>query len=229
MKLGIMQPYFMPYLGYWQLINEVDEYVIYDDVNYIKKGWINRNNILVNGEKKLFTISLHEASQNKKINEIDIVDDFVKISKTITMAYSKAPYYNEVSKLLESIFLFPDKNLALFIANSIRLVCKYLNIKTKLIISSDLNKDNLLKGQDKILQICERLHAQTYINAIGGIDLYDRKIFKEHNIELRFLKPSIIEYNQFENEFVGGLSMIDVLMFNEPKKIKQMLSKYELL
>lgn len=97
MKIGIMQPYFMPYIGYWQLIKEVDLYVIFDDVNYIKKGWINRNNILVHDKRHLFTISLQGASQNKLINEIAVSDDFIKFKKTISMAYSKAPYYKQVS------------------------------------------------------------------------------------------------------------------------------------
>ena len=104
MTIGIMQPYFMPYIGYWQLLASVDIYVIYDDVNYIKKGWINRNNILVNNDKQLFTISLNGASQNKLINEITIADDFTKLRKTITMAYHKAPYYNNIMNLLDDIF-----------------------------------------------------------------------------------------------------------------------------
>ena len=100
MKLGIMQPYFVPYIGYWQLMNAVDKYVIYDDVNFIKRGWINRNNILVNGKAQLFTISLNRASQNRLINEIEIGDDFQNFLRTIEMAYKKAPYFDEVYNIL---------------------------------------------------------------------------------------------------------------------------------
>lgn len=168
MKLGIMQPYFLPYIGYFQLIKAVDKYVIYDDVNYIKKGWINRNNILCNGQAHLFSISLRGASQNKLINEIEISDDFSKFRKMIELSYRKAPYFEEVFKLLNSIIDYPNKNLSLFLANSIKEICKYLSIDTEIIFSSEIEKNNDLKGQEKILEICKILQAKTYINAIGG-------------------------------------------------------------
>ena len=229
MTLGIMQPYFMPYIGYWQLLAAVDTYVIYDDVNYIKKGWINRNNILVNNDKQMFTISLNGASQNKLINEITIADDFTKLRKTITMAYHKAPYYDKVMTLLDKIFSYQSSNLADFIANSIELVCQYLDIQTKIIMSSDIEKDNSLKGQDKILEICKLLNADTYYNAIGGQELYDKSVFEKENIKLCFLKSDIPEYSQYKNAFVPGLSIIDVLMFNSPIEVKQMLTNYKLI
>ena len=229
MTLGIMQPYFMPYIGYWQLMAAVDTYVIYDDVNYIKKGWINRNNILVNNDKQMFTIALNGASQNKLINEITIADDFTKLRKTIHMAYHKAPYYNDVMALLDKIFSYQSSNLADFIANSIELVCQYLDIQTKIIMSSDIEKDNSLKGQDKILEICKLLNADTYYNAIGGQELYDKSVFEKENIKLCFLKSDIPEYSQYKNAFVPGLSIIDVLMFNNPIQVKQMLTNYTLV
>lgn len=229
MTLGIMQPYFMPYIGYWQLMAAVDTYVIYDDVNYIKKGWINRNNILLNNDKQMFTISLNGASQNKLINEITIADDFTKLCKTIHMAYHKAPYYNDVIALLDKIFSYQSSNLADFIANSIELVCQYLDIQTKIIMSSDIEKDNSLKGQDKILEICKLLNADTYYNAIGGQELYDKSVFEKENIKLCFLKSDIPEYSQYNNDFVPGLSIIDVLMFNNPMQVNKMLIDYTLV
>ena len=229
MTLGIMQPYFMPYIGYWQLMAAVDTYVVYDDVNYIKKGWINRNNILVNNDKQMFTISLNGASQNKLINEITIADDFTKLRKTIHMAYHKAPYYNDVMALLDKIFSYQSSNLADFIANSIELVCQYLDIQTKIIMSSDIEKDNSLKGQDKILEICKLLNADTYYNAIGGQELYDKSVFEKENIKLCFLKSDIPEYSQYKNAFVPGLSIIDVLMFNNPMQVNKMLIDYTLV
>ena len=110
MKLAIMQPYFMPYIGYWQLMNAVDTYVVYDDVNYINRGWINRNNILISGSSYMFTIMLKKASQNKLINEIEILDDFSKLKKQIEFAYKKAPYYDRIIVLLNKIFDYPNKN-----------------------------------------------------------------------------------------------------------------------
>lgn len=229
MKLGIMQPYFMPYIGYWQLINAVDKYVIFDDVNFIKRGWVNRNNILINGEKNMFSISLKDASQNKYFNEIYVCDDFVKFRKTLVSAYSKAPYFKEIIKLMDSIFVYEDKLLSRFIGNSIKIVLDYLGVSTELIYSSDIVKNNDLKGQEKILNICNILGASQYYNAIGGQDLYSKNIFTMNNISLSFLEPHLLEYKQFGNDFISGLSMIDVLMFNSKDDINLMLNKYNLV
>ena len=223
MKVGIMQPYFMPYIGYWQLIKAVDKYVVYDDVNYIKKGWINRNNILVNGNAKLFSISLKEASQNKLINEIEISDDFNKFLKTLYFCYSKAPHYKAVDELMQKICAYPNKNLGDFLYNSISEVCNYLGIETEIILSSSIEKDNSLKGQDKILHICKNLGATEYYNAIGGKELYDDKSFAANNIKLSFLRTEFQEYPQLGSPFVKGLSMIDVLMFNSVAEVNRHL------
>lgn len=224
-----MQPYLFPYIGYFQLINAVDTFVIYDDVNYINRGWINRNNILINNEKKLFTISLKEASQNKLINEIEICDDFQKFLKTLRLNYSKAPFLDDVYPLIEKITSFENKRLSDFTLNSLIEIILYLNIKKEFILSSNLLKKNFLKGQDKIINICETLNATTYVNAIGGNELYNKDIFLKHNIKLLFIKTELISYKQFNNEFVPWLSIIDLLMFNSKEKIKSMLNQYELI
>lgn len=219
----------MPYLGYWQLMDAVDKYVIFDDVNYINRGWINRNNILVNGQAHLFSISLHEASQNKLINEIEISDDFQKIRKTIEMSYKKAPFYAETMALLDEVFHYEDKNLARFISHSFDVVAQYLEIDCEFVFSSDIEKDGNLRASNKILDICKRLGANRYINAIGGQNLYDRDIFAENSIELNFLKPDLLPYKQQKNDFVPGLSMIDVLMFNTKEQIQELLKAYTLI
>lgn len=229
MKLGIMQPYFMPYIGYWQLMAAVDTYVVYDDVNYIKGGWVARNNILLNGQKHMFTVTLNGASPNKLFNEITIKDDFKKFSRLIESAYRKAPYYNDVVNLLERIYNYEDKSLGAFMMNSFQVVLDYLGIKTQLLLSSSLNKDNNLRGKDKVKSICRLLDADTYYNAIGGQELYEKDDFKNSGIELFFLKSEISQYTQFNNEFLSGLSMIDVLMFNKPEEINNMLNSYQLV
>lgn len=228
-KLAIMQPYLFPYLGYFQVMNAVDEYVIYDDVNFIKGGWINRNSLLVNGKPTLFSAALTQASPHKLINEITIQDDFKKILKTISLAYGRAPYYEPVYELVSRICNFQDKNLAAFITNSFREIAAYLDIATKLIVSSTLDKDNSLRAQDKVIHICERLQATTYINAIGGVELYDKTAFTEHGIELYFLKTNVVTYEQYGKDFVPNLSIIDVLMFNSKESIRQMLEEYVLV
>lgn len=230
-KIAIMQPYFFPYLAYWQAINAVDEYIVYDDVAYIKGGWINRNNILLNGQAHLITLPLMASSSYKNINEIQITDNKVvlsKLLKTIFMAYSKAPYFNEIMPIIEDL-ISGFTNIARLNFYSIKKICEYLDINTKIILSSDLNKDNSLHAQDKVIHINKLLGANVYINAIGGQELYDSEEFKKNGIELKFIKMGKIQYKQFKNEFVPNLSIIDVMMFNSPEKIHDMLDDYELL
>ena len=229
MRLGIMQPYFFPYLGYWQLLANVDKYVVYDDVTYIKSGWINRNNFLINGQKHLLTMQLEKASSYTLIKDIAIKDDFVKFLKTIEMGYKKAPFFEDVFSLLKEICQYPDRLLGLFLFNSHIKICDYLGIDTKLILSSSFEKNTELKGKDKVISICKQLGADEYINAIGGQELYDKKEFAENGIRLNFLKANLREYKQFKNEFVAGLSIIDIMMFNSKEEIKEMLNDFELV
>ncbi|NLY76517.1 MAG: WbqC family protein [Tissierellia bacterium] len=232
MKVGIMQPYFFPYIGYWQLINAVDKYIIYDDVNYIKRGWVNRNRILVNGQARLINLKIHKASQNILINETKILIDPIynkKLLKTIEHSYKKAPYYNEIFPIIERIILQEDENLARYLEFSIKEICKYLCIDTEIIISSSLNKNNHLKGQEKIIEICKILGADEYYNPIGGKELYSYEDFLNEGIKLNFLQTRTVNYKQFDNDFVPNLSIIDVMMFNSVDEIKKMLHDYEIL
>ncbi len=232
MKLGIMQPYFFPYIGYWQLMNAVDKYVIYDDVNFIKGGWINRNRILLNGEGKYFNLPMQGASSNKKINKVGVNNDEPLINKNLRIieaCYKKAPYYNEVYPILVRILKCGETNLATFIKYSFDEICQYLGINTELIMSSNLNKDNSLKAQEKVIHICEKLGANEYYNAIGGQELYSYDDFLEHNIQLNFLKTGNIVYHQYGDNFVPNLSIIDVMMFNSREEIRKMLNDYQLI
>ena len=166
MKLGIMQPYFFPYIGYWQLINAVEKYVICDDVNFIKGGWINRNRILVNGENKFINLRMHNASQNKLINQIEVLGNSVynrKLLKTLEIYYKKAPHYKDVFPIIESIIKLDEKNLARYLELSIRRICEYLSISTDFIISSTITKNKDLRCQDKIIEICKILGADEHI------------------------------------------------------------------
>ena len=229
MRLGIMQPYFLPYLGYWQLLANVDKYVVYDDVTYIKGGWINRNNFLINGQKNLLTMRLEKASSYTLIKDIAIKDDFVKFLKTIEMGYKKAPFFEDIFRLLKDICQCPDKKLGQFLFNSHIKICEYLGIDTELILSSSFEKHTELKGKDKVISICKQLGADEYINAIGGQELYDKKEFAENGIRLNFLQANLREYRQLKNEFVAGLSIIDIMMFNSKEEIKEMLNDFKLV
>lgn len=230
MKMGIMQPYLFPYIGYWQLINAVDEFVVFDDVNYIKKGWINRNNILFNKQKKMITLPVEKSSQNKLINELYIVEskknEFLGL---ISNAYSKAPFFETVFPLLSEIIAYKENNLSLYITNSIKMICKYIDIQTSFSVSSEIEKDNKLKGEEKIIEICKKKDSTHYINLIGGQNLYKNENFIENNIELKFIKSFDVKYKQFNNEFEPNLSIIDIMMFNSSDEIKELLNKYELI
>ena len=229
MTLAIMQPYLFPYTGYWQLINAVDTFVIFDDVNFIKKGYINRNSILLNGKPHIFTLELIGASQNKLINEIEIGGNSRKILKTIEMSYKKSPYFHIVFPIIKDILDNKEKNLAKFIGYSLEKISNYLEMDTKFIYSSDIRKNNSLKAQDKILEIASLLKSTDYINAIDGQKFYDKERFSQENIQLNFLDTEITEYKQFENEFESHLSIVDILMFNSIEDIKNILSKFKLI
>lgn len=229
MNLAVMQPYLFPYIGYWQLIHSVDTFVIYDDVNFIKRGYINRNNIFQNGNSHLITLELIASSQNKRINEISIGNNANKLLKTIRQNYSKAPFFQDVFPMLEEILNNEQKELSKFLGSSLVKISEYLNIDTKFLYSSDIKNDKTLKAQDRLIEMSKTLNATGYINSIGGIELYDKTVFSQNNINLSFLKTGKISYKQFNNEFIPNLSIIDVLMFNSKDNIKNMLIQFELI
>lgn len=230
MKLAIMQPYFMPYIGYFQLINAVDVFVVYDNIQFTKKGWFHRNRILVNGKDKMFSVPLKKDSDYLDVAQRELADSFEneskKIIRKIQDSYRKAPYYKEVMPLVEECFQRGSGNLFDFIHTSLKLLTQFLQIDTKIIISSSIDIDHTLKSQDKVLAICKKLNADIYINAIGGQDLYVAEAFRTKGIELRFTKTKPVKYKQFDNEFVLSLSIIDVMMFNSKENIKNYLDCY---
>ena len=227
-----MQPYFFPYIGYWQLINAVDKYVIFDDVNFIKRGWIHKNRILVNGQPCDFILPLIGVSQEKKINEVNVNQDEKLLQKnllTIERAYKKAPYYNEVYPLIEKILKNKETNVAKYLEYLTKEVCNYLDINTEIIMSSSIDHDDSLRGQDKIIDICQKLNATEYYNAFGGQDLYDYDKFEKLGMKLAFVHARNVEYKQFKNEFQPFLSIIDVMMFNSKDEVKKMLNEFDLI
>jgi hypothetical protein len=233
MTVGIMQPYFMPYIGYFQLINSVDEFVIYDNIQYTKKGFINRNRILSNGKERVISLPLKRNSDYLDIVERELSDswekDKNKILNTVKSSYNKSPYFEESYDLISKCVNNPEVNLFKFIYDSIILINKYLDIKTKISISSTIDIDHTLKSQNKVLAICKERNASQYINSIGGVKLYDKETFEQNNIKLNFIKSNLIQYNQFSNEFMPWLSIIDVLMFNSKEQINKYLTEYTLI
>jgi hypothetical protein len=234
MKVGGMQPYFLPYIGYWQLINSVDKFLVYDKMQFMKHGWINRNRILLNRKAFFITIPLKSDSYSLNISERLISNQYFdkdadKFLLTIKAAYGKAPYFNEAMPIIEKCFLYEEKSLSRFIFNSIQIISEYLGLTTEIIFSPHIEMDCSLKGQERVIEICKNFSATIYINAIGGLELYDSKLFESSGVELKFLRSRINEYKQFGNEFVPNLSVIDVMMFNSKDEIKKMLDMYELI
>jgi hypothetical protein len=235
MKLAIMQPYFAPYIGYFQLMKSVDNFVIYDNIQYTKKGWINRNRFLQNGTDELFAIPISKDSDFLDIRDRRLSSNFLEANKKtlrkFESSYRKAPYYNETLNELTKCFLYDkESNLFEYILNSLNVIKEYLKIDTRLIISSTIDDRNYcLKSKDRVLHICNSLGAEYYINPIGGVHLYDKKDFINNGVILNFIQPRKIEYKQFNNEFVPWLSIIDVLMFNSPDEVNRMLDQYELI
>lgn len=227
MRVAIMQPYFMPYVGYFQLINSVDKFVVYDNIKYTKKGWINRNRMLVNNKDSMFSIPLKKDSDYLNISERVISENFTKdkfLSK-IYNAYLKAPSFKIVFPVVEDIVNFNEENLFSYIYHSLVTISKYLEIDTEFIISSSLKIDDAHKGEEKVLSICKEIACTEYINPIGGTELYSKNKFKENGINLSFLKSSNVEYTQFNSEFIPWLSILDIMMFNPVEEIKRILNE----
>lgn len=226
-----MQPYLFPYIGYFQLINAVDKFVIYDDVNFIKRGWIHRNNVLINGQANMFSVPLSKPSQNSLINEVELGDWqpwAEKFLKTVEQSYKKAPHFKAIFKLVNDIFSGEQTTISGLAVNSLKSTCSYLGITTEFIDSSEIYNNKEFSGQHRILDICQRENAGHYINPTGGRDLYDKKLFADNGILLNFIESNKVVYPQFKNEFVPWLSIVDVLMFNDVPAIQDYLKEFTL-
>lgn len=225
MKAAIMQPYFLPYIGYFQLIAAVDRFVVYDRIKYTKKGWINRNRLLVDGRDAMFSLPLKAASDGLDVAERELAPNFDrrKLLNQFAGAYRRAPQFEPTYALLESIVNHPADNLFDYIHHSLTNVCAHLELRTPLTVSSSLGFDNSLKGPEKVLDICAALGANHYLNPIGGTELYDKGEFAAKGVQLQFLRAQPFEYPQFGAAFVPWLSIVDVLMFNPLAAIRARL------
>jgi hypothetical protein len=218
-----MQPYFLPYIGYWQLMAAVDTFVIYDNIKYTKKGWINRNRMLLNGEAATFSLPLAKDSDELDVVERRLADTFQrsKLLAQLEGAYRKAPHFTEVRPLLVQVVMHPEDNLFDYLWHSIVCVANHLELPTTLVRSSTIHIDHDLRAQDKVLALCQAAGAQTYVNAIGGLELYERPAFAAQGIDLQFLRSTWQPYPQWPNlPHVPWLSVVDVLMFNPLHKVK---------
>ncbi len=232
MKLGIMQPYFLPYIGYFQLLASVDQFIIYDNIKYTKKGWINRNRMLLNGADNMFSLPLKKCSDLLDVVERELTSEFdrSKMLNQFRGAYGRAPQFELTYPVLERIVQHEEANLFRYIHHSIVQLCEHLGIKTEIRISSEIAIDHKLKGQDKVLALCKAAYADTYINTIGGVELYAKDDFRTQGIDLQFIKARPFVYSQFGAPFVPWLSIVDVLMFNPLSMVRACINEnYELI
>lgn len=232
MRLAIMQPYFFPYIGYYQLIHAARKHVVYDDVNFIKNGWINRNRILVNGAPHYINVAIRGASSFHAIKGTAIDPSALwreKLLKSIEYNYKRAPCFPAVFPVISDLIRFPSSELSEYLLNSLNGVLRYLKIGTALVESSATYGNGELRAQERIVDICRREGANEYINVIGGMPLYRKDDFARNGIQLRFMKSMLTPYKQFAEPFVPALSIIDVMMFNPVEAITRMLDRYELV
>ena len=233
MKLAIMQPYFFPYIGYFQLLNYVDLWIVFDNIQYIDKGWINRNRILhpeLKKEWQYITIPLDARKQFSKINDIKIkqeIDWRRNILGKLTFYKKKSRFSDEVLSLINNIFNTNENNLSEFVIRSIRYTADYLGIKTKILVLSnmELPLENINHPGDWALRICESIGAKEYINPVSGKDLFCNKKFKDSNIKLSFLKSKMVVYDQKRHEFIPGLSILDSMMWNSKSQLSKFINE----
>jgi hypothetical protein len=232
-KIAIMQPYFLPYIGYFQLINTVNEFIIYDNIQFSKSGWIHRNRILENGKDVYISLPIKKDSDYLDVKDRVLADSFekdkLKMIAKIKNNYREAPFFEYIMPLVETIFQSQDKNLFQFTFQSLKKVCEYLEIDTPFIVSSTINIDHTLKGEKKVKALLKERKGEVYINPIGGMELYEKVDFKKEGIDLLFIKTNDFTYRQFKNDFIPFLSIVDVMMFNNLSTIKNHLINYRLI
>lgn len=230
MILTSHQPYFFPYLGYWQLIHAADRFLIGDDYAYMTGSWIPRNRILVNGRTLWFRVPIDHASCHRDICDTFRAPEPVDTTLlTLEMAYHKAPFFAQAYPVAERILRNPERNLALFLEHSIREICAYLGITTPVSRTSDLPGNRLLRREERIYDFCRRVGADTYINAIGGRTLYDGEAFARQGLRLQFLHSRPTPYPQFGGPFAENLSVLDAMMFLSREQLHERLDEYDLV
>lgn len=227
-----MQPYFLPYIGYYQLIAAVDVFIVYDNIKYTKKGWINRNRLLKNGKDAIFSLPLKNESDYLNICERELSGNFnrSKLLSQFQEAYRRAPYFSNIFPLVEDIVQYDRNNLFDYIFHSIVKTCAHLGIATTIRKSSDIEINHQLKSKEKVLALCEATRAKTYLNGIGGVALYSKEDFEKVGVDLKFVQPIPFSYPQFGGEFIPWLSIIDVMMFNSKKSVEiDILPQYKFI
>jgi hypothetical protein len=201
MKIAILQPYFFPYIGYWHLIKKVDKLIIYDDAQYMKSGWINRNRFLLDGELKYFSLPIKSVSSNRLISETSFIlgkeKQISRVKSQLAAAYKKMKFFNEMEIFFDETCAedgWPD--VAVYLSNVLKKSIFLLNINTTVTLSSDIKFDRSLSAQDKVLEMVGALNGTEYVNPVGGQSLYETSAFTSQDIELKFFRSELLNiYN----------------------------------
>lgn len=234
-KIGIMQPYFMPYLGYFSLIKNTDLFILLDEVQFIRHGWIERNRILKQtGGWQYIKVPLKSHSQKAIIKELEIDNALPWKTKLIDQIghYRKAPYYWTIRRMLENVLEEDVQTIALLNQKCLVAICEYLQISTPMPLFSDMNLtiDPVHAPDEWALSICKAIAGEiTYWNPPGGKEFFDVEKFKRNNIDIKFQQIELVEYEQKGDIFIPGLSILDVMMFNGVREINEMLDRYHFI
>ena len=232
MIAGIMQPYFFPYLGYFQLIHAADVFVAYDEVQYMLGGWVNRNRVLSDHRPLWFTLPVARDAIERPISARRYADSDGRVRARLLRTlqnYRRAPHFDAAMAVIEPLLANPEENVAAYNLHLLRALSAHLGIGTRILSASDLPSFADLRGENRVIALCQALGADTYVNSIGGVSLYSREAFARAGIELKFLRSEAGPYPQFGREHVASLSIIDVLMFNDAASISRMLDQYTLV
>lgn len=231
MRLAVMQPYFFPYLGYFQLLDAADRFVFYDDVNYIKNGWINRNRVRLRDRAVYLTVPTRGGSSFRRIEEVAVSLDSARWRRKLTAlvkdCYACAPCFPEVFPLFAAIIEREFSDVGALAKASVRVVAEHLGLDVSLVDSSRVYGNAALKGEQRVIDICRREGAQEYLNAPGGRALYSSVNFERAGLRLRFLRPRLVPYPQQGSGFLPGLSILDVLMNNPAERARELVRGYE--
>jgi len=228
MNIAIMQPYFFPYIAYFQLINEVDTFVFYNDVQFRKNSWFHRNRISpYSSEEEFIYIGLKLKKHNSKsnINEITLDNGIVwkkKFLKKLKFSYKFNSQLNSIYNYLEDILRNDVLTLSEFNIKTLKYVSNLLNIKDKVFINSNELGNSIYSGVERIVHTCKLLEADKYLNLIGGRDLYDKDYFSNNGIELKFLETK--ESPLFNSYY----SILDLLLKNKKETAVNHLKEFSL-
>jgi len=232
MKVALMQPYFFPYLGYFQLIHSVDEFIIFDQAQHIRRSWITRNRILNAHKESIYiNVPVCRAQRETIIKDIQINNDINWQEKIIQqlLYYKDAPNFTNVMEFVKECLSIKCDNVGQLNTSLLRMTCNLLNIDTHITVLSEKfpSIDEAKEADEWGIKVSQALNASTYINAIGGKEFYDQQKYNEEGLDIQFINPILAPYKQFNHEFVPGLSIVDILMFNEISKIKEMIGLHE--